>query len=50
MAQGILHLLDHPEQREALGRAGHQRLHTQLSWPQSVEQLLAAYSSINPSL
>lgn len=43
LAEAIVRLVDDPEMREAMGRLGANRLHTQLSWERSVAQLLAAY-------
>lgn len=45
LAQAIVDLLDHPEERERMGRLGRERLHRDLNWNQSVEQLLAAYNT-----
>jgi glycosyltransferase involved in cell wall biosynthesis len=43
LGDAILEMLDHPEERQRLGKIGYQRLSTDLSWDRSVEQLLAAY-------
>lgn len=42
-ANKILWLLDHPEEREAMGRVGRMRVENELAWDYSVEHLLAAY-------
>jgi glycosyltransferase involved in cell wall biosynthesis len=44
LGDAILHLLDHPAQRQHMGQLGRTRLHTQLSWEKSTRQLLAAYA------
>lgn len=43
LGDGILELLDDEPRRQRLGRIGHQRLSTELSWERSVEQLLKTY-------
>ena len=43
LAEAIVHLLDRPEERERMGQIGYERLHQQLNWQRSVDQLLAAY-------
>jgi glycosyltransferase involved in cell wall biosynthesis len=42
-ASNILWLLDHPEEREGMGRAGRKRVEEELAWEYSVGSLLAAY-------
>jgi glycosyltransferase involved in cell wall biosynthesis len=42
-AQKILWLLDHPEERERMGRFGYMRVQRQLAWEYSVANLVAAY-------
>ena len=42
-ANKILWLLDHPEERERMGRFGLRRIEKELAWEYSVEKLLAAY-------
>jgi glycosyltransferase involved in cell wall biosynthesis len=42
-AENILWLLDHPEERERMGRFGRQRIEKELAWEYSVKNLLAAY-------
>jgi glycosyltransferase involved in cell wall biosynthesis len=44
LGDAILDLLDDPARREQMGRLGHQRLTTELSWEKSVEQLQRAYA------
>lgn len=43
LAEGIVALLDDPLKRDEMGRAGYERLHRDLNWQKSVDQLLAAY-------
>lgn len=43
LGEAIVRLLDDPPARERMGRAGEERLRTQLNWERSVGQLLAAY-------
>jgi glycosyltransferase involved in cell wall biosynthesis len=42
-AEKIVWLLDHPEQRHAIGEIGRKRVEDQLAWNFSVKHLLAAY-------
>lgn len=42
-ADKILWLLDHPEQREQMGRSGRERVERRLGWEHSISNLLAAY-------
>jgi glycosyltransferase involved in cell wall biosynthesis len=42
-AEKILWLLDHPEERERMGRFGRTRIEKELAWGYSVQPLLAAY-------
>lgn len=42
-ADKILWLLDHPEERSAMGEFGRKRIETDLAWEYSVQNLLAAY-------
>jgi glycosyltransferase involved in cell wall biosynthesis len=42
-AEKILYLLDHPEQRSAMGAFGRERVVKNLAWEHSVPSLLAAY-------
>ena len=44
LGQTIADLLDDPEERERMGRLGHERFHSLLNWEKSVEQLKAAYT------
>ena len=44
LAQAIVDLLDHPEERARMGQLGYERLHRELNWQKSVDQLLAAYN------
>ena len=43
-AAKIVWLLDHPEERERMGRLGRARVEQQLAWQYSVAHLLAAYN------
>jgi glycosyltransferase involved in cell wall biosynthesis len=43
LAKGIVRLLDHPAERARMGEIGYNRLHRDLNWNRSVEQLFAAY-------
>lgn len=45
LAEAILSALDDPAARERMGRAGEERIRTQLNWERSVEQLLKAYAT-----
>ena len=42
-AEKILWLLDHPEDRERMGRLGRERVEKELAWEYSVPHLIAAY-------
>ena len=44
LGQTIADLLDDPEERERMGRLGHERFHSLLNWEKSVDQLKAAYT------
>lgn len=45
-AEKILWLLDHPEERDKMGRLGRTRVEEQLAWKFSVENLMAAYQRV----
>jgi glycosyltransferase involved in cell wall biosynthesis len=45
-ANGILWLLDHPEERQKMGEFGRKRVQEQLAWEYSVGNLLAAYENV----
>lgn len=45
-ANKILWLLDHPEEREKMGKAGRTRVENELAWDYSIEHLLAAYDKV----
>ena len=50
LAESIVALLDNPARREEMGRKGYARLHQDLNWEKSVEELLRAYqTALNPS-
>jgi glycosyltransferase involved in cell wall biosynthesis len=42
-ANGILWLLDHPEERQRMGEFGRRRVEQQLAWKYSVQNLIGAY-------
>ena len=46
LAEAIVGLLDDPRRSAEMGRKGHQRLHRDLNWDKSVEQLLRAYETV----
>jgi glycosyltransferase involved in cell wall biosynthesis len=43
LGEAIVRTLDDESGRERMGRAGAERIHTQLNWERSVEQLVGAY-------
>jgi glycosyltransferase involved in cell wall biosynthesis len=45
-ASKILWLVDHPEERERMGKFGRTRVETELAWDYSVGNLLAAYGAV----
>ncbi|HEV8544199.1 MAG TPA: glycosyltransferase family 4 protein [Verrucomicrobiae bacterium] len=45
LAEAIVATLDNPAQCEQMGRRGYERLHNELNWEKSVEQLLLAYQT-----
>ena len=45
LGDAILEMLDDPIKRERMGKMGHQRIATELSWSHSVEKLLTAYAT-----
>jgi len=44
-ADNILWLLDHPDERQRMGKFGRRRVETELAWEYSIEKLLAAYEA-----
>lgn len=46
MAEKILYLLDHPEQRAEMGRIARVRVEEELSWQHEAPKLLAAYEAL----
>lgn len=44
LARGIVETLDNPARCAEMGRLGYERLHRDLNWSKSVENLLAAYA------
>jgi len=49
-AKALAYLMDHPEQRVAMGTLGRTRVETDLAWSASGESLLRAYDALAPSL
>jgi glycosyltransferase involved in cell wall biosynthesis len=45
LAEGIHYLLNHPEEGERMGKRGLERIHRQLNWEKSVENLRRAYAT-----
>lgn len=45
LGEAIVRILDDEQGRAAMGQRGHERLHRELNWDKSVEQLLAAYQA-----
>jgi glycosyltransferase involved in cell wall biosynthesis len=45
-ARQIAHLMDHPEERAAMGQAGRERVRTELAWSYQAERLVAAYRGL----
>ena len=45
LAETIVELLDDPARLESMGKRGFERLHLELNWDKSVEQLLQAYQT-----
>ncbi len=43
LGQAMIRLLDNPAKRDRMGQRGYERLHQDLNWEKSVEQLLRAY-------
>lgn len=48
-AEALAHLMDHPEQRVAMGALGRSRVEGELSWSTSAEHLLRAYAALTPA-
>lgn len=46
-ADKILHLLEHPEERERMGALGRRRVEQELGWPHQAPRLLAAYDAVS---
>jgi glycosyltransferase involved in cell wall biosynthesis len=46
LGDAILALLDNPAERERMGRIGFERLHRELSWEKSIEELMKAYARV----
>ncbi len=46
MAEKIIHLLDHPDERETMGRFGRQRVESELQWTFEEPKLLKAYATL----
>jgi glycosyltransferase involved in cell wall biosynthesis len=47
-AKALAHLMDHPEERFAMGKRGRDRVEHELSWSRSAEVLLRAYAGLLP--
>jgi glycosyltransferase involved in cell wall biosynthesis len=47
LAKALAHLMDHPEERKAMGALGRQRVEGDLSWSCSAQSLLRAYSALS---
>ena len=46
LARKIAYLMDHPEERESIGRYGYERLRSVFSWERQEKALLAAYQKL----
>jgi glycosyltransferase involved in cell wall biosynthesis len=46
-AKALAHLMDHPEQRRAMGALGRRRVEGELSWSCSAQSLLRAYAALS---
>jgi glycosyltransferase involved in cell wall biosynthesis len=49
-AKALAYLMDHPEERAAMGRRGRERVERELSWASSAENLLRAYALLLPGV
>ena len=49
-ATKVAYLMDHPEEREKMGKFGRRRFKESLAWEHSVPMLLEAYQSLSGQL
>lgn len=49
-AKALAYLMDHPEERVAMGRRGRDRVERELSWASSAESLLRLYAALLPDV
>jgi glycosyltransferase involved in cell wall biosynthesis len=45
-AKAIAHLMDHPDERRAMGQFGERRVREELAWQHTSRNLLLAYESL----
>ena len=46
LERAILDLLDHPRKREALSRAGYERIHKHFTWERAADKIVAVYREV----
>lgn len=49
-ARALAYLVDHPDEREAMGKCGRDRVERELSWSRSAGNLLRAYATLLPGI